>query len=156
MKYDTSNPNADGSFPIVVDGNGTIVDFNANGYFRVSGLDGEDGNRKNTIDYATAAATVRVTSFSTKNLFVSNSEEDTTYTIALDQLSFIDGYTGKFCNVGKGNMIINTPNSMQFVGSCTTTTSITLLPQESIEIVCYNNGNEKQLIVLGKDITPAE
>jgi hypothetical protein len=156
MRYDTDKPNADGSFPVVEADNGTIVDHNNDGYFRVSGLDGEDGNKKNSIDYTTDGKTVRVTSFSQTNLFISNSEADTTYTIALDQLSFIDGYTGKFCNIGKGNMAINSSTSMPFVASCTSVTSVVLAPQESIELVCHNNGKDKELILIGKDITPAE
>lgn len=156
MRYDTDKPNADGSFPVVEADNGTIVDHNNDGYFRVSGLDGEDGNKKNSIDYTTDGKTVRVTSFSQTNLFISNSEADTTYTIALDQLSFIDGYTGKFCNIGKGNMTINSSTSMPFVASCTSVTSVVLAPQESIELVCHNNGKDKELILIGKDITPAE
>lgn len=153
MRYDTDKPNVDGSFPVVEADNGTIVDHNNDGYFRVSGLDGEDGNKKNSIDYTTESKTVSVTSFSQTNLFISNSDEDTTYTIALDQLSFIDGYTGKFCNIGKGNMTINSNTSMPLVASCTSATSVVLAPQESVELVCHNNGKDKELILIGKELT---
>lgn len=153
MRYDTDKPNADGSFPVVEADNGTIVDHNNDGYFRVSGLDGEDGNKKNSIDYTTESKTVSVTSFSQTNLFISNSDEDTTYTIALDQLSFIDGYTGKFCNIGKGNMTINSSTSMPLVASCTSATSVVLAPQESVELVCHKNGDDKELILIGKELT---
>ena len=95
-------------------------------------------------------SSVKVTSFATNNLYVSNSDVTSEYQISLDQLSFIDGYTGKFCNIGTANMNISTKSSMPFVGSCTSKTSLTLLPQESVELVCYNNGNEKQLLVIGK------
>jgi hypothetical protein len=153
MKYDESNPNADGTYPVVTADNGTIVE--SYGYYRASGLDGEDGNRKNTINYVAGEPfdPIRVTSFSQTNLFIANSESDTVYTIALDQLAFVDGYTGRFCNIGKGNMIIKTNDTMPFVGSCTSGIQVTLAPQESVELVCYNNGKNKELIVIGKEIT---
>ena len=154
MKYDESNPNADGTYPVVTADSGAIVE--SYGYYRTSGLDGEDGNRKNSINYAAGELLepIRVTSFSQTNLFISNSESDTAYTIALDHLAFVDGYTGRFCNIGKGNMIIKTNDTMPFVGSCTSGIQVTLAPQESIEFVCYNNGKNKELIVIGKEITP--
>jgi hypothetical protein len=93
-----------------------------------------------------------VTNFAQSNLYISNAELDTIYQINLDQLSFIDGYTGKFSNIGKGNMIINTKDTMKFVGTCTTATSITLAPQESVELVCYNNEDKKELLVIGKSL----
>jgi hypothetical protein len=65
----------------------------------------------------------------------------------------VDGYTGRFCNIGKGNMIIKTNDTMPFVGSCTSGIQVTLAPQESVELVCYNNGKNKELIVIGKEIT---
>jgi hypothetical protein len=68
----------------------------------------------------------------------------------------VDGYTGRFCNIGKGNMTISTNDTMPFVGSCTSVTSVIIAPQESIELVCHNNGKDKELILIGKDITPAE
>jgi hypothetical protein len=39
---------------------------------------------------------------------------------------------------------------MPFVGSDTTATTLELYSQESVEIVCYNNGKNKQLLVIGK------
>jgi hypothetical protein len=154
MRYDVSNPNEDGTYPVETADGGTIVENY--GYYRASGLDGEDGNRKNAIKYVTDNESVRVTSFSQTNLFIANSESDSSYTIALDQLAFVDGYTGRFCNIGKGNMTISTNDTMPFVASCTTATSVTIAPQESIELVCHNNGKDKELILIGKDITPAE
>jgi hypothetical protein len=49
-------------------------------------------------------------------------------------------------------MIINTKDTMKFVGTCTTATSITLAPQESVELVCYNNEDKKELLVIGKSL----
>lgn len=152
MKYDTANPNEDGSYPVVEADNGSIVDRNNNGYFRVSGLNGEDGNRKNNIDYKTTQTTINVESFASTNYYISNSTEDVTYNINLDTLSFINGYTGKFSNIGTGNMIINAGSKFKFVGSCTESTEITLNPQETIELICYNNDDNKELIVIGKEL----
>ena len=150
MKYGELDEKT-GEYEIIPADNGTVLE--TYDYFRLSGLDGEDGNKKNSIDYATSGKTVSVTSFSQTNLFISNSETDTTYTIALDQISFIDGYTGKFCNIGKGNMTINSSTSMPLVASCTTATSVVLAPQETVELVCHNNGKDKELILIGKELT---
>ena len=151
MKYDDT-PNADGEYPIVEDKILTAVPVDENGYFRISGLDGEDGNRRNTIDYVTTAKEVKVSSFSQTNMYISNSDVDTSYTIELDQLSFINGYTAKFCNIGTGYMIINTSENIPFSGSCHHATTVHLDPQESIELVCYNNGNQKELLIIGKQL----
>ena len=153
MKYDYANPNGDGTYPIIEDGDGIIVDTRSS-YFRLTGLDGEDGNRKNSLKYSNTSESVRVTSFSAENLYIANGEDGTevVYTIALDQLTFIDGYTGKFANVGNGKVIIKSPSSMPLTASGKTAQEIELLPQESVELVCYNNGDIKQLIVMGKPL----
>ena len=149
MKY--GEPDKNGETPIVEADRGTIIDRNGDGYFRVSGLNGEDGNKKNSIDVCNDGTAVEVKSFATRNLYISNYDGNSDYTINLDSLSFIDGYTGKFCNIGTGIMTISSPK-MSLVGSCTQTNSIALQPQESVELVCYNNGNEKQLLVIGKSL----
>jgi hypothetical protein len=155
MKYDTANPNADGTYPIVEDGRPTLIDRNGDGYFRVSGLDGEDGNRKNSVNHTSEAASIFVTSFSSTNLYIANTGEGetVTYNIQLDQLAFINGYTGKFVNIGKGTMTLKTISDMKFTASGITLTEITLNPQESIELVCFNNDKTKQLLVIGKELT---
>ena len=160
MKYGDADPNT-GERPIVQDGiNGTIIEFadeNDSKYFRLSGLDGEDGNRKNSVVYSDNASNIEVTSFATKNLYIANTAENitTVYTLQLDNLTFINGYTGKFANIGKGTVKINTTGDYKFKGSNTTKTSIELNPQESIELVVYNDkvNNDKVFLVIGKDIS---
>lgn len=153
MGYDENNK-------IVAIDNGTLVD--SYNYFRLSGIDGEDGNRKNSLKYSNTQDTIEVESFSEHNLYISNSDENVTYEIRLDPLSFINGYTGKFANIGNGTMTINaykdTNNNYlyKFIGSGTEATSITLNPQESIELVCYNNGSNKELLVIGKSLDTQE
>lgn len=142
MKY-----NNDGD--IVTADNGKVVESYS--YYRLSGINGEDGNRKNSLKYSANNETVYVTSFSENNLYISNSAEDVVYEMNLDQLSFINGYTGKFANIGTGNVTINA-GIYKFVGSNTEASIITLAPQEQIEIVCYNNANNKELIVIGKSL----
>ena len=118
-------------------------------YFRISGINGEDGNRKNSIDYSAESKENDVHSFSKTNLYISNSADSVVYNIKLDQLSFINGYTGKFANIGTGSVTINSGNFV-FAGSGVTTTTLELAPQETVELVCYNNGNSKELLVIGK------
>lgn len=128
---------------------GTVIESYAP--YRLSGIDGEDGSRKNSLKYSNTTETIEVTSFSENNLYISNSDSNVTYNITLDKLSFINGYTGKFANIGIGVVTINA-GEFKFIGSCTESTTITLNPQESIELVCYNNGNNKELIVIGKSL----
>ena len=142
MKY-----NNDGD--VVTADNGKVVESYS--YYRLSGINGEDGNRKNSLKYSSDNENVYVTSFSENNLYISNSAEDVVYEMNLDQLSFINGYTGKFANIGTGNVTINA-GIYKFVGSNTEAQTITLAPQEQIELVCYNNANNKELIVIGKSI----
>jgi hypothetical protein len=158
MKYaDTAN--ADGSYDIVEDTSyrPDIIKSKKYGEFRLTGLNGEDGNKKNNIKYTVAAETVTVNSFTENNYYISNSNEDTIYNINLDTLSFINGYTGKFANVGLGKMTINA-GQFVLVGSGTTASEIALVPQESIELICYNNETDdrKELIVIGKSLIASE
>ena len=85
------------------------------------------------------------------NKVMSNSNNDITYNINLDQLSVINGYTGKFANIGTGKMIIN-GGKYKLIGSCKEATKIELEPQEQIELVCYNNDTNKELLVIGKSL----
>ena len=146
MKYDKDNT-------IVSADNGTLLESYEP--FRLSGINGEDGNKKNSIKYTNSeiAETIKVTSFSENNLYISNSNTDVTYEIELDKLSFINGYTGKFANIGSGKILIKTGEGLIFSGSNIYAHSIELEPQESIELVCYNNGNSKELLVIGKVLT---
>ena len=142
MKYDTNGD-------IVTADNGKLLEtYN---HFRLSGINGEDGNRKNSLKYSNKTETISVTSFSENNLYVANSTTDVIYNMNLDQLSFINGYTGKFANIGTGKMTIN-GGKYKFIGSCTEATIIELNPQEQIELVCYNNGENKELLVIGKSL----
>lgn len=160
MKY-ADAPNADGTYDIVL-ASGTPIfvkdetgNMTNNGYFRLSGLNGEDGNRKNSVTYTTDASNdITVSSFASNNLYISNSAEDTRYIIALDAFSFINGYTGKFANIGTGNAIIDVDENTNFVfaGSGTTSKSIALNPQETIEMVCFKSGTDMQLLVIGKSL----
>ena len=142
MKYDNNGD-------IVTADNGKILETYS--YFRLSGIDGEDGNRKNSIKYSTDKESIKVTSFSENNLYISNASTDVTYEMNLDQLSFINGYTGKFANIGTGVVTINA-GKFKFIGSCNEATTITLNPQESVELVCYNNDTNKELLVIGKSL----
>ena len=149
MKY-ADTPNADGEYPIVADGMLSAEPIDAKGYFKVSGVDGEDGSKKNSLNVY-KDKDVKVTSFSQDNLFVSTSESDSNYSIELDQISFLDGYTGKFCNIGTGTMKLMTKKQM-FVGSGKSVKEITVNPQETVELVCYNKDGEQQLLVIGKTL----
>lgn len=149
MKYGEFDEKT-GEYPIEPADNGTVLE--SYDYFRLTGLDGEDGNRKNSIRYSKEGETITVSSFSGTNLYISNSNADVEYHMALDQLSFIDGYTGKFANIGNGLVRLVSGDQMPFVGSDTTATTLELNSQESVEIVCYNSGKNKQLLVIGKAI----
>lgn len=151
MAYDTNNQNEDGTYPVVEDGLLKIT--SVGGYFRVSGLDGEDGNKKNTINYATSTRNMVVDNFSSTNLYIANTPDtDTvTYTINYDTISFINGYTGKFSNIGKGTMKLTT--NMVFTASGISVNEIILLPGETVELVCYNNGDDKEFLVIGKTLS---
>jgi hypothetical protein len=50
-------------------------------------------------------------------------------------------------------MTLKTISDMKFTASGITLTEITLNPQESIELVCFNNDKTKQLLVIGKELT---
>lgn len=120
--------------------------------YRLSGTNGEDGNRKNSVHYSTDTETVDITSFASKNYYICNSTADVTYNMNFDILSFINGYTGKFANIGTANMILNGGQNYLFSGSGVTTDTLTIAPQETIELVTYNVDGQKHLLVIGKDI----
>ena len=122
------------------------------GYYRISGLNGEDGNTKNHLTYSSNMMTIRIKSFVENNLFVANSAADVTYELDFDKLTFIDGYTAKFTNIGSANMIIKVGSSFKFVSGENKVSQITVEPQETIELVTYNDGNDRVFLVLGKAI----
>ena len=155
MKYG-DDMKADGSYDIVQasdkpsfvkDADGKFITY---GEYRLSGLNGVDGSKRNTLAYNDLAESSEITveSFMT-NMYISNSASDAVYNINFDEYSFITGYTGKFANIGTANMVINS-NDIAFIGSCTTSNSIVLAPQESVELVCNRTATEKQLLVIGK------
>lgn len=158
MKY-ADKANEDGSYDVVLESNSPTIVKTVNGnnvdygYFRLSGLNGEDGSKRNSLHYSpadTAETEVIVKSFSDTNLYVANSNVDVTYKLELDILSFVTGYTGKFANIGTANMIITATNSISLLGSNKSVQSITLAPQETIELVCYKEGDLRSLLVIGK------
>lgn len=132
------------------------------GEFRLSGLngvqgengkDGANGNRQNSIHYATIDDIEPIYNFDETNYFISNSAEDTHYTINGNKFGdFESGYTGKFTNIGIGNMIITTIDA-KIVGSNTNVTEIVVKPQESIDLIGYNNNGVCEFILIGKSIT---
>jgi hypothetical protein len=64
---------------------------------------------------------------------------------------FVSGYTGKFINIGTGNMIITTVDA-QIVGSNTAVVEIIVKPQESIDLIGYNNEGTCEFILIGKPV----
>lgn len=157
MKY-ADTPNADGTYDVVEDPSfrPDIIKSKKYGEFRLTGLNGEDGNKKNNIKFTTASEVINVYSFTETNYYIANSEDDITYNMNLDTISFIDGYTGKFSNIGTGNVTL-VGNTFTFVGSCSTADTIILAPQETVELICYNTDDDKkQFIVIGKVLPAAE
>lgn len=155
MKYaDTAN--ADGTYDVVEDA--FIKTIGEPEVFRLSGLngatgaDGKNGNRLNTIAYTTVDENRTISNFDDINYFISNSTEDTHYTLHGNKFGdFVSGYTGKFANIGTGNMII-TAIDANIVGSATSTTEITVAPQEAIDLISYNNDNVCEFILIGKPL----
>lgn len=118
----------------------------------IQGKDGKNGNRLNTIDYTTTNKNLSISNFDEINYFISNSNEDVYYTLNGNKFSeFISGYTGKFVNIGTSDMIIETKDAY-IVGSNTQTDTITVEPQESIELISYLNDNKCEFILIGKPI----
>ena len=154
MKY-ADTPNPDGTYDVVEDTSyrPDIIKSKKYGEFRLTGLNGEDGNKKNNIKYTTSADTITVNSFTETNYYISDNSEIVTYNMNLDTISFIDGYTGKFSNVGTGVVILN-GGTFRFIGSCNEVDTIILDPQETVELICYNADDQKKLIVVGKSLTP--
>lgn len=156
MKYDTTaEPDENEEYPIVTDGDGTIIEQDIDidsSYYRISGINGLDGNKKNSVIYNTGEL---VKSFAVNNYYIANTAEgeELTYTIDINPISFINGYTGKFANIGKGSMILNAGSDYKFVGSNTTATSLSINPQETVELICYKIDNEKVYLVIGKELT---
>lgn len=155
MKY-ADKANADGTYDVVEDA--FVKTIGTPDVFRLSGLNGAigkngaNGNRLNTIDYATTNTDMVISNFDEINYFIANSTEDVHYTLAGNKFGdFVSGYTGKFVNIGVGNMIITTTDAT-IVGSATSTHEITLAPQETIELIGYNNDGVCQFILIGKPI----
>lgn len=155
MKYaDTAN--VDGTFDVVEDK--FLKEIGDPDVFRLSGLnglvgkDGANGNRLNTIDYTTVNKNLGISNFDEINYFISNSSSDTHYVLNGNKFGdFVSGYTGKFVNIGTGNMIITTVNA-QIVGSNAAVTEIIVKPQESIDLIGYNNDKKCEFILIGKPV----
>jgi hypothetical protein len=157
MKY-ADEANADGTFDIVEDKFlGEIKDSKPD-IFRLSGLnglvgkDGANGNRLNSIDYTTTDKNLGISNFDDINYFISNSSSDTHYVLNGNKFGdFVSGYTGKFVNIGTGNMIITAVDA-HIVGSNTAITEIIVKPQESIDLIGYNNNGVCEFILIGKPV----
>ena len=158
MKYaDTAN--ADGTYDVVEDK--FLKQIGEPDVFRLSGLnglvgkdgkDGANGNRLNTIDYATTDKNLSISNFDEVNYFISNSSSDTHYVLNGNKFGdFVSGYTGRFANIGTGNMIITAVDA-QIVGSNTAVTEIVIKPQESVDLIGYNNEGVCHFILMGKPI----
>lgn len=155
MKY-SDEPKADGTYDIVQVNtvpDGVIKEFTP---YRASGLNGDNGNTKNKLMYNFAETTVEINSFANENLYIYNGSTGITYNLNYNQIDFETGYTGKFSNVGSGNMTITTVEPYAFIGSgkvaADKVVSVVVAPQETIELVCYKTDTEKSFIVIGKEI----
>lgn len=124
--------------------------------YRISGLNGNNGNTKNNIEYKTDATAEVINNFIDTNMYIYNGSEAITYEIDYNQIDFESGYTCKFANVGTSTVTIIAKDPYCFIGSGKTSTdkiqSITISSQESIELVCYKTESEKSFIVIGKEI----
>lgn len=124
--------------------------------YRISGLNGNNGNTKNNIEYKTNTTTEVINNFIDTNMYIYNGSEAITYDIDYNQIDFESGYTCKFANVGTSTVTITAKDPYCFIGSGKTSTdkiqSITISAQESIELVCYKTESEKSFIVIGKEI----
>ena len=143
----------DGTYPIVqVNENPDKVVREFTPY-RASGLNGDNGNTKNNLNYNSDGNSITINNFKTNNYYISNNTTDIVYNINYNQIDFEAGYTGKFVNVGTGLVTIYTTNSYPFVGSGKTKDdkiiSIELNPQETIELICNDN---KEIVVVGKSL----
>lgn len=158
MKY-ADAANADGTYDVVEDR--FLKQIGEPDVFRLSGLnglvgndgkDGVNGNRLNTIDYTTTDKNLSISNFDEINYFISNSASDTHYVLNGNKFGdFVSGYTGKFINIGTGNMIITTVDA-QIVGSNTAVVEIIVKPQESIDLIGYNNEGTCEFILIGKPV----
>lgn len=124
--------------------------------YRISGLNGNNGNTKNNIDYKTDSNAVTINNFIDSNMYIYNGTAPITYEIDYNQIDFESGYTCKFANVGTSNITINAKDPYCFIGSGKTYAdkikTLTIAAQKSIELVCYKTNSEKSFIVIGKEI----
>ena len=155
MKY-ADEANADGTYDVVEDK--FLKEIGDPDVFRLSGLnglvgkDGANGNRLNSIDYTTVDKNLGISNFDDINYFISNSSSDTHYVLNGNKFGdFVSGYTGKFVNIGTGNMIITAVDA-HIVGSNTAVTEIIVKPQESIDLIGYNNNRACEFILIGKPV----
>lgn len=121
-------------------------------YYRVSGLNGNNGNTKNNLKYSTSQEEIEIKSFIENNLFVANSDNDIMYVINYNIIDFSSGYTAKFANIGTGNVIIKTTPTYKFVNGSTEVEEFTLSNQERVEIVCHKGDNDYKFLVIGKSL----
>jgi hypothetical protein len=156
MKYGDT-PKEDGTYPIeqindVPDG--VVRKFTP---YRLSGLNGDNGNTKNKISYSDSTGIIDITSFSNENLYIYNGATSIIYKLNYNLIDFETGYTGKFSNIGSGKVTIETVEPYVFIGSGKvyndSIRSFTLNPQEQVEIICYKDQDKMMFICTGKDIS---
>lgn len=155
MKY-AETANADGTYDVVEDK--FLKQIGEPDVFRLSGLnglvgkDGVNGNRLNTIDYTTTDKNLSISNFDEINYFISNSSSDTHYVLNGNKFGdFVSGYTGKFVNIGTGNMIITVKESTLIGIDIDNLSQISLYPGETAEIITYNDNGNCLFISLGKN-----
>lgn len=152
MKY-SDTPDADGTYPVVQISEQPDKVIKEYSHYRISGLNGEDGNTKNNLLYSNNESEITISSFSTNNMFISNSNSETIYNINYNVIDFLSGYTGKFANIGSGNVKIKTSDPYSFINGNSEATEFNLTTNESVDIVCYkDNDNSKKFLVIGKSL----
>jgi hypothetical protein len=144
----------DGTYSIETYGSPQVVGNQTIKPYRLSGLNGEDGNTKNNILVSNEGNSTSITSFSTNNYYVYTGGDTMNYNLNFSEVDFISGYTGKFINAGLGTININVSGKYAMIGYGKTyddkIKTLSLNSGESVELVTYNNTPELSFIVVGK------
>ena len=98
------------------------------------------------------------TAFTEGHSYISNSANEVTYYVNMHYDEYnageLAGYTIKIANIGTNRVFVtnntdgNLSNKYVFAGSCTLVPSFVLEPNETVELICY----EDKLLVLGKSL----
>lgn len=144
----------DGTYSVETYGNPQVAGNQTIKPYRLSGLNGEDGNTKNNILVSNEGNATSITSFSTNNYYVYTGGDTMNYNLNFSEVDFISGYTGKFINAGLGTVNINVSGKYALIGYGKTyddkIKTVSLNSGESVELVTYNNTPELSFIVVGK------